>query len=182
MSSHRQWRQQNDCAGLAKIYDALRKTGRGKHVGPNSYYHLTLVEEAPVSGSFFTKVCQDLIGASVHYNVLKLDRRSRISFLMYQDFSESFPVLDLAFSCNLRKGTVRKTNYLRRSNPPILHRKELLLREDDPLVPTAVRLTEQLEAHGAFTYSSSIGTRNGWMARLESIGLSIVDGEVRSRS
>ena len=158
----------------------MRGTGRGKRVGAFSYYHVSLVRGVPAADSLFSSMWQDLIGDPLDYNVLKLDRRSRISFLMYQDFSVPFPVLEFAFSCNAREGTVRKTNYRHRSNPPILHRKELLLREDDPLVPAAVRLTEQLEAHGAFANASSIGTQNGWMARLESIGLSIVGGEVQA--
>ena len=99
---------------------------------------------------------------------------------MYQDFSAPFPELDLALSCNILEGTVRKTDYRRRSNPPILHRKELLLPEDHPLVPAAARLTEQLEFHGAFADARAIGTKNGWAARLESIGLTIVDGELQT--
>ena len=179
MSSHRRGRPHPDAAGLRWAYDALRGTGRGKHVGAFSYYHVSLVGEVPAADSMFSSIWQDLIGGPLEYNVLKLDRRSWISFLMYQDLSAPFPVLDVAFSCNFHEGTVRKTNYRHRSNPPILHRKELLLRENDPLVPPAVHLTEQLEVHGAFTNASSIGTRNGWAARLESIGLSIVDGEVQ---
>ena len=182
MSSHRRGRPHPDAAGHRWAYDAVRATGRGKHVGAFSYYHVSLVGEVPAADALFSSIWQDLIGDPLDYNVLKLDRRSRISFLMYQEFSAPFPVLDCAFACNVREGTVRKINYRYRSNPPILHRKELLLRKDDPLVPAAVRLTEQLDAHGAFTNASSIGTRNGWIARLESIGLGIVGGEVQPAS
>ena len=145
-------------------------------MGPFSYFHVALVAQVPTAELFLTEVRRHLIGDPLDYNVLKLDRSSRISFLMYQDFSEPFPALDIAYSCNIREGRARKADYRRGSNPPILHRKELLLPEEHPLVPAAVRLTEQLEAHGAFADASSIGTRNGWTARLESIGLSIVDG------
>ena len=169
-------------ADLCRAYDALRGTARGKHVGVFSYYHVSLVGEVPAAESLLSRISQDLIGGQLDYNVLKLDRRSRISFLMYQDFSAPFPQLDFAFSCNVHEGTVRKTDYRHRSNPPILHRKELLLPAGDPLVPAAVRLTAQLEADGAFANASSIGTQNGWMARLESIGLSIVGGEVQAES
>ena len=176
MNSHRPWQKQPDCFALAEVHDALRETGRGKHVRSFDYYHLTLISEVQAANSFLAEVWQGLIGGPLDYNVLKLDRVSRISFLMYQNFSAPFPALDIAYSCNIREGTVRKADYRRGSNPPILHRKELLLPEDHPLVPAAVHLTEQLEARGAFANARSIGTRNGWMARLESIGLSIVDG------
>ena len=157
----------------------MGKTGRGKHVGSFSYYHVTLISDTKAASAFLTKVRRDLFGCPLTYNVLKLDRRSRISFLMYQDFSAPFPALDLAFSCNILEGTVRKTDYRRGSNPPILHRKELLLPEDHFLVPAAARLTEQLESYGAFTNARTIGTRIGWTARLESLGLSIVNGELQ---
>ena len=181
MSPSRLGPQYLDDTGLGKAYYALRGTGRGKHVGEFSYYHVTLVGEVQAADALISEISHDHIGGRPDYNVLKLDRRSRISFLMYQNFSAPFPVLHSAVSCDIKKGTVRRTNYRHRSNPPILHRKELLMRGDDPLVPAAVRLTEQLEAHGAFTSPNSIGTRNGWIAHLESIGLSIIDGEVRSR-
>lgn len=179
VTSHRQLHQQPGRTGLAEAHDALRETSRGKHVGQFSYYHVTLVSEVPTADYFLNDVRQHLIGGPLDYNVLKLNRRFRISFLMYQDFSAPFPVLDVAHSCDIREGTVRKTNYRRRSNPPILHRKELLLPENHALVPAAVRLTKQLESHGAFADAHAIGTRNGWKARLESIGLSIVDGELQ---
>ncbi len=180
MSLHHGRRRHPESVGLGSAYDALRKTGRGKHVGAFSYYHASLVREVPAADSQFANVWHDLIGDPLDYNVLKLDRRSRISFLMYQEFSAPFPLLDFAFSCNVDKRTVRKTNYRDRSNPPILHRKELLLRADDPLVPAAVQLTAQLEAHGVFANASSIGTQTGWKSRLESMGLSIVGGEVQA--
>ena len=182
MSFRHQGRQPPDSARLGWAYDALRETDRGKHVGAFSYYHVSLVRGVPAADLLFNSIWRGLIDDPLDYNVLKLDRRSRISFLMYLDFSAPFPLLDFAFSCNVHKGTVRKTNYRHRSNPPILHRKELLLRADDPLVPAAVRLTAQLEARGVFANASSIGTQNGWMARLESIGLSIVGGEVQAAS
>lgn len=106
VSSHRGGRQHPGSAGFVCAYDALRGTGRGKHVGTFSYYHVSLVGEVPAASSLFSSIWQDLIGDPLDYNVLKLDRRSRVSFLMYQDFSAPFPALDLAFSCNVPQGTV----------------------------------------------------------------------------
>ena len=182
MSSQYGRRQVPGSVDLRWAYDVLRKTGRGKHVGGFSYYHVSLIGKAPEMEPLISSIWQILIGDPVDYNVLKLDRRSRISFLKYQDLSAPFPLLDFAFSCNVHEGTVRRTDYRHRSNPPILHRKELLLEAGDPLVPAAVRLTAQLEAHGAFDNASSIGTRDGWTTRLDSIGLRIVVGEVQAAS
>ena len=79
--------------------------------------------------------------SDTQYNVLKLDGFNRISFLLYEHFEVSFPSLLAAVSCDLGNGNIRRSDYGKRANPPILHRKELLLPENHPLVPEAARLT-----------------------------------------
>ena len=82
------------------------------------------------------------------FNVVRLSV-SRLSFLNYERFSVPFPALLTALSCDLANGASRFTDYSQRRNPPILHRKELLLPADDPLVPEAAQLTRRLEVLGA---------------------------------
>ena len=64
------------------------------------------------------------------WNVVKFHtKRFAISFLTYSDFdSDPHPVLQAATIVNLQTGLTVDTNYSRRENPPILHRKEY---EDD---------------------------------------------------
>ena len=102
--------------------------------------------------------------------------QSRLSFLLYERFSEPFPALLTALSRDVAQDTSRFTDYSRRRNPPILHRKELLLPAAHPLVLPAVQLTGELERLGAFGRPSEIGTRDGWLDRLDSLGLAIKDG------
>ena len=64
--------------------------------------------------------------------------------------------------CDLTRGTIRRINLVGRLNPPILHRKELLLPAEHPLVPEAVALTRRLQRRGAFRDTTTIGTRLGW--------------------
>ena len=90
--------------------------------------------------------------------------------------SKPFPALLTALSCDIALATSRFTDYSRRRSPPILHRRELLLSADHPLVPPAARLTGELERLGAFERPSEIGTRDGWLARLDSLGLAMEDG------
>ena len=156
---------------LGCIYRRLRGTGRGKHVGSFSYYHKSVVAELPEITDGLGASLRHIHQGKDDFNVIKLDARSRLSFLWYEDFSVSFPALLLAISCDLARNVARQTDYSMRRNPPILHRKELLLCADDPLVPAAVRLTEQFEALGAFRDTSSIGTREGWKRRLLALGL-----------
>ena len=74
-------------------------------------------------------------------------------------------------------GAVSSTTPNGRS-PPVLHRKELLLPANHPLVPAGVELTERLDRLGAFEDATRIGTREAWRARLSSLGLTIEDGEL----
>lgn len=156
-------------------YDQLKLTGRGKHIGGFSYYHVTLLDAKPRVRAYLARVQDDTYGAPFEFNVVKLNARSRVSFLRYEDFTVPFPALLAALTCNLGRGTALRSDYAGRRNPPILHRKELLLAADDPCVPKAERLTDCLERLGAFEDARRIGTREGWSATLKSLGLTIGD-------
>ena len=160
--------------GLNWAYRELRMTGRGKHVGPFSYYHRMLVEKSEGVVAQLENIRRRLDNTRFAFNVIKLDGDSCVSFLRYVEFETSpFPVLSGALSCDVSQGTTRKTLYSGRRNPPILHRKELLLPADSPLVPEAARLTRELERLGAFVDPHRIGTRDGWTTRLASLGVSL---------
>lgn len=159
-------------------YRQLRPTGRGKHVGRFSYYHTHLTSRLSSVQAFLEATRNRLHQAPFDFNVFKLDRHSRISFLLYEDFTVPFPALLKALTCDVARGTSRLSDYSQSANPPILHRKELLLPVDDPLVPEAVQLTQRLEKLGAFTNAQRIGTRNGWNATLNALGLTLNDDKL----
>ena len=156
---------------LPDLYARLKSTGRGKHIGPFSYYHETLVDTVPRLSEDLAALRRRLRLSTTQFNVVKLDSGHRISFLRYEPFEVTFPALLAAESCDLTRGTIRSINFVGRPNPPILHRKELLLPADHPLVPEAVALTRRLQRHGAFRATSTIGTRLGWQQRLAGLRL-----------
>ena len=157
---------------LTDLYASLKATGRGKHLYPFSYYHEELVDTVPgARAALFAAQSRLPLANDLPFNVVKLDAECRISFLLYEPFDALFPALLVANSCNLARGTVRSIDYAERVNPPILHRKELLLPADHPHVPEAAMLTRRLERRGAFGDPSSIGTRSGWERRLADLGL-----------
>ena len=163
---------------IAWAYRQLRLTGRGKHVGRFSYYHICLAHRLPSVQASLEAIKKRLHQEPFDFNVVKLDQHSRISFLLYENFTTPFPALVKALACDLARNTSRMTDYRQSANPPILHRKELLLPADDPRVPEAVKLTERLEKLGAFANTKQIGTRSGWNAVLESLGLTLKDHKV----
>lgn len=156
---------------LADLAARLRATGRGKHIHPFSYYHRALIDTAPGASEAVRELRSRLGLADRAFNVVKLDVSNRISFLLYEPFEVRFPALLAAASCDLARGTVRRVDHSERPNPPILHRKELLLPAGHPQVPDAARVTERLELAGAFRPSNTIGTRAGWQRRLRGLGL-----------
>ena len=167
-----------DLASLGLTYHYLRLTGRGKHVGRFSYYHTRLTSRLSNVHAFLETTRNQLHRTPLDFNVVKLDRHFRISFLLYEDFTAPFPALLKALSCDVARGTTRLSDYSQSANPPILHRKELLLPDDDPLVPEAAQLTQRLEKLGAFTNAQKIGTRNGWNAALNALGLTLNDDKL----
>ena len=166
------------CTPLGTSFRQLKATRRGKHVGGLSYYHRSLIDRVPPVASELASICSRLHGADFAFNVVKLDAGCRISFLCYQSFTTAFPALLAALTCDLNRATARHTDYATRLNPPILHRKELLLPADHPLVPDAERLTDRLQQLGAFHDTRRIGTRAGWARRLASLGIGPDGGPV----
>lgn len=108
------------------------------------------------------------------WNLLKLHTdQVAISFLTYPDFdSDPHPALAEAVKINMNSGTISKTDYRKRANPPILHRKETFLPVDDPRVPLFTSLTKQEEEAGLLRDLSRIGMRIHWETLLKRCGLS----------
>lgn len=175
-------RGSGDQTSLRWVYQKLKMTGRGKHVGRFSYYHRTLAEGCDGVLSYLEDVVCRMHDAPFEFNVIKLDSHSRVSLLRYEDFATSlFPVLLAALSCDIFRGTARKRIYSTGHNPPILHRKELLLPVDSLLVPEATQLTQELERLGAFADARRIGTRNGWINQLALLGVKLGRGQSTER-
>lgn len=113
------------------------------------------------------------------WNVAKLDIKSgrSVSLLVYEDFASSaFPALLQSCRVDLETGAVTVRRY--GSNPPILHRKELLLPSDDPRRTAFAALTQELESKGLFTDMARRGRKNAWEAALASAEIEVRDHRV----
>jgi len=58
-------------------------------------------------------------------------------------------------------------------NPPTLHRKESFLLPEHPRHARFAQLSAQEEKHGLLADTASIGTRDGWTARLSAAGFAV---------
>ena len=153
----------------------------GKKVGDALYFYVDTIDALPEHDRRAIQEARVIAGleASDH-NVVKLssDRR-RVSLLTYPRFFEDpFPALFRAVAVNLASGVVVTRSYDLKNNPPILHRKELLLPPDHPDRLRFAALTNNLEKRGMFYDPSKIGHLNGWLSRLEIAGLKVSDHDV----
>ena len=107
-----------------------------------------------------------------YYQAFK--REFKISLLDYPGFyTDAFPSLSCSHSIDLRKLTIKKTQYKNSKNPPILHRKETLLDSNNPKIPEYRKLTEQAESEGLFENKRIIGFKSGWEKILKQKGLTV---------
>ncbi len=91
----------------------------------------------------------------------------KVSYLVYPDFeTDPHPAL-------LRSREIDCLEYAASANPPMLHRKEAILREDHPFHARFARLSQQEEKHGLLDDAATIGTRDGWQARLGEAGFAL---------
>jgi DNA phosphorothioation-associated putative methyltransferase len=107
------------------------------------------------------------------WNLLKIHTEQfAVTFLSYPDFdSDPHPALAEATKINMGTGSVVRTDYRARPNPPILHRKETFVPPDDPRIPDFAALTKREEEAGLYRDTSRIGLRVQWLTLLKRLGL-----------
>jgi hypothetical protein len=108
----------------------------GKKVLSHVYWHCSLTTSQSAQVQQHIAEAETLAGlrANTDYSVIKYDIDGQaLSLLWYPDFfDEPFPSLEKSYRINLKTKRVEKRSYEASLNPPILHRKELLLSKDPP--------------------------------------------------
>lgn len=151
----------------------------GKRVGGALYVHRSALDRLPPERATLIDAAAGHVTQG-NWNVAKIDLADgrAVSFLEYEDFADSaFPALRESHRVNLETGAVTVRRHGK--NPPILHRKELLLPHDAPERDTYVALTRELERRGLFVDMAKRGRQDAWKAalaeaRVEVLGHSIV--------
>lgn len=106
----------------------------------------------------------DAHGIGDDFNVVKFRRDApRLSFLSYPGFHDrAHPDLSKAIAIDLSTGKLFKIDYCDSLNPPILHRKELLLPSDDPRSTAYAALSAKEGDAGLYHDTTLIGFRANW--------------------
>lgn len=152
---------------------AHKEASAGKRVGGYLYVHRSAL--CALSDKEATAVGQARLHLpeTFHWSVLKVKQRNRqqVSFLDYEDFELSaFPALLWSCTVDLIAGHAGVRSY-NQKNPPILHRKELLLSLDDPRRTHFETKTKHLEELGLFKEMHKMGRRRQWTYALAQGGL-----------
>jgi DNA phosphorothioation-associated putative methyltransferase len=151
----------------------------GKTVGQRTYLHVEAAATLTVTENAGLLDAERLAGVRrvEQYNLIRREADgSQIALLNYPDFfEEPFPALRESWLVNLATGIVSYRSYADSHNPPILHRKELLLPADHPRRAEYAELTAAAETIGLFDQPTRIGYQRQWLALVRERGYRIVD-------
>ena len=147
----------------------------GKALPDALYVHHTALSHLPPLLRVYEGCARQLAGAVTDAALVKLARRRpRVSYLLYPDFDRlGHPTLAEALVADLSTLSLHHRDYRRSENPPVLHRKELLVSQDHPLRKRFARLTAQEQRVHLLAAPETIGTQRGWHKRLEARGLAV---------
>lgn len=154
--------------------DLIAGQSIGKWVVDHRYLHVSAVLTLPSEQQAHIDTASELarLSAEKDFNVIKLHRNGdELSLLNYPAFfDEPFPVLARSWRISLARKTVVFRTYEESRNPPILHRKELLLPCTHPRISEFSAVTEAADSLGLFDEPSKIGFREQWFSLIAERG------------
>jgi DNA phosphorothioation-associated putative methyltransferase len=163
-------------AGKSELVDAACKHSEiGKLLPDSLYVHRSALDHLEPLLRVYEGCARAYLGEIEEANVIKVHRFSgKISYLSYPDFdTDPHPALIRSVKLCMRSRQLDCHVFGHGGNPPILHRKEAFLHPDHPLRSKFARLTQQEEKRGLLEDTNSIGTREGWIARLAEKGFAL---------
>ena len=156
----------------AAIDKACRESTVGKLTHEALYVHISTLPRLSPLLRVYEGCGRALTGTVEQANILKLNRiEPKVSYLAYPDFDrDPHPALAVSVRADLRRLDIKYREFRDSANPPILHRKETFVAPDYPGRDKFARLTAQEDRHALFEQPASIGTKQGWLAVLQSKG------------
>jgi len=155
----------------------------GKVVGGYLYFHTTALSALPEVWREAAAKAVELarVRPDEDFNVIKLALQGEdLSLLYYRDFfDDPFPSLGRSWRVSLGRSSVVYRTYEESRNPPILHRKELLLPASHVRLNEYRAMTEAAEALGLFSETNRIGFQTQWHALIRERGYELVEGQLR---
>lgn len=148
----------------------------GKHIVGKTYLHRCILGLHRDLAATVARAQAIANLSADDFNVIKVsDSGTQMSLLDYPTFfDEAFPPLTRYWTVDLDGGTAKHRTYAGSLNPPILHRKELLIPPEHPDWERFEALTSAAEQIGLFDDSVRIGFKQAWEALLVQKGYKVV--------
>ncbi|SHF91705.1 DNA phosphorothioation-associated putative methyltransferase [Vibrio gazogenes] len=157
----------------------------GKHLPEAIYLHKDAFTALPeVLQKFIPAVGQAVNLPEEQWDLVKLFKKEfRLSLLSYPDFyTDSYPALKQSLNVDLSKLTHKIITYHHSENPPILHRKETMVLENNPYYEQFTIITQEGENAGLYENTRIIGFKRTWENLIRKHGYELVDGRLFRRS
>ena len=159
--------------------ETVKKLKYGKRLPGAIYLHrCTFESEAPELAEWITEKISTY-GHVVPWTVIKLQTKAfGVSLLNYPEFfDESYPALESSFTIDFLEGKFKRSKY-KSNNPPILHRKEVMLSPEHPSYEDFSSITREGEQAGLYENSKIIGFKQTWETLIRDRGYELVDGRL----
>ncbi|MDW6092167.1 DNA phosphorothioation-associated putative methyltransferase [Vibrio rhizosphaerae] len=157
----------------------------GKHLPEAIYLHKDAFSALPeVLQKFIPAVGQAVNLPQEQWDLVKLFKKEfRLSLLSYPEFyTDSYPALKQSLNVDLSKLSHKIIAYHDSENPPILHRKETMVLEDNPHYEHFIAITQEGENAGLYENTRIIGFKRTWENLIYKHGYELVDGRLFRRS
>ncbi|MCF1458773.1 MAG: DNA phosphorothioation-associated putative methyltransferase [Shewanella sp.] len=164
-----------------KFSQLVRQVSVGKQLPEAIYIHKDAFTAVPDElTTFINAVAAALKIEASSWHLVKLFKNDfRLSLLSYPTFyTDSYPALRQSVTVDLNKLTHRVTTYQDADNPPILHRKELMILPSSDYYSLFVQLTEEGENAGLYDNARLIGFKQSWENLIAQHGYALVDGRL----
>lgn len=148
----------------------------GKKLPDSIYTHESAIYAVPESLSkLILRIADALKIPDDDWNIIKFYRRDfKVAFLSYPSFeSNSYPQLKHSYTVDLARLKVRKSEYGKSDNPPILHRKETFVSSRYPLFELFRSITKEGEDAALYENSRPIGFKKNWERQISNKGYAL---------
>lgn len=153
----------------------------GKRIADKCYIHVSGLDDLDHLSQDLVRNATRIAGLTTErdFNVVRVRHScAEVALLDYPEFfSEAFPSLTRSWRVHIPAEFVRFRDYSSSLNPPILHRKELLLRATHPAYAQFSALTAMAQTLGLFDDPHRIGFRGQWLDLLRRRGYTVVGND-----
>jgi len=145
------------------IRDKISKCIIGKKTQEALYIHIKAIDKLDITLRLYEGISRQYLGQP-EGNIIKFPYgKKSISYHNYPDFDKNpHPELKTVTKVDLLNLKIIDKDYSTRSNPPILHRKELFIDMSDKNYKKFLKLTKQEEEAGLYEDTTIIGTKKYW--------------------